>query len=78
MSEPQETERLQFFMRSGNSFILDGVLDWEMKTCATGVSSLTLSQVAAGKATRLIVKSIDMAQIEAVLTLPALDEETVP
>lgn len=66
----EEIQRLQFLMRSGNSFIVDGVTNWSMKHREGRVVSLTLRQFMEERYARLIVDSIDLAQIEAVVILP--------
>lgn len=67
----EETQRLKFLMRSGNFFMVDGVLDWRMSHIANRVASLTLRQSLDPKYARVIVDSIDISQIEAVVILPA-------
>jgi hypothetical protein len=69
-AEPEHT-RLKFLLRSGNSIMVDGVLGWEMKHLEGRVISLTLKQSLDPRFARVIVDSIDLAQIEAVVILPA-------
>jgi hypothetical protein len=68
--ETEKPGRLQIFMRSGNSFVLDGVTDWKLTTRGDRVVGIHLVQKAGSEFTRLIVNSIDLAQIEAILDLP--------
>lgn len=71
MSEKLDISRLQFMMKSGNSFILDGVHDYKISAGSNGITSITLSQIADGSKTRLLINTLDLSQVEAVLELPA-------
>lgn len=68
----EEIQRLQFFLRSGNSFVVDGVEDWGMKCRGGRVESLRLTQKTASSYSRLLLDTIDLDQIEAVVILPAI------
>ena len=59
--------RLQFFMRSGNQFILDGVESYEIENRGDEIFRLHLKQK--GSRNRLLVKTIALAQIEAIVVL---------
>lgn len=74
----EEIQRLQFFLRSGNSFVVDGVEDWGMRHLDGRVHSLRLVQKTDPRYAKLIVDSIDLAQIEAVVILPASDPGAAP
>lgn len=62
--------RLKFFMRSGHSFIIDRVSEYELDATGNKVTKLRLVQNKAATGTTLIVASIDLDQIEAVVSLP--------
>lgn len=63
-------QRLQFLMKSGNSFTIDGVEDWGMRHEGNRIVSLRLKQSLAAEYARVIVESIDLTQIEAIVVLP--------
>lgn len=66
-----EVMRLKFLMRSGNAFMVDGVIEsdgkWENGRC----KELRLKQSTDPKYASVLVQSIDLSQIEAVVILPA-------
>ncbi|SFJ68839.1 hypothetical protein [Methylobacterium brachiatum] len=66
-----DVQRLKFLLRSGNAFMVDGVLDWGMKHLRGRVIGLMLKQATDAKYARVVVDSIDLSQIEAVVLLPA-------
>lgn len=65
-----EVFRLKFLMRSGNFFMIDGVLDWSMRHLEGRTIGLTLKQSTDPRYARVVVDSIDLSQIEAVVLLP--------
>lgn len=73
MAEP-DISRLRFLMKSGNSFELDGVIEWELQANADGVKSLKLMQEKNGKHTTLIVNTLVLSQVEAILETPTAPE----
>lgn len=70
MAEPTDISRLRFLMKSGNSFELDGVIDWAFAADAKGVESVKLEQLKDGTRTTLIVKTLVLSQVEAIIELP--------
>lgn len=69
-TETGKPSRLQVFLRSGNSFVLDGVMDWKVTSRENRTVGIWLRQLTDDAYTRLIVGSLDLDQIEAVLMLP--------
>jgi hypothetical protein len=67
----QPVVRLQFLLKSGNSFVIDGVTDWEMDLSENKLARIRLVQRADAQFTRLVVESLVLNQVEAVLTLPS-------
>ncbi len=64
-------QRLKFLMRSGNAFMVDGVVDWDIEGDRAGrITSLQLEQSKDPRYARVVVETIDLAQIEAVVLLP--------
>ena len=62
---------LRVFMKSGNSFDIDGILNWEVgynhETCA--VNKFTINRDPTRSKTKLIMASLVLEQIEAILEL---------
>lgn len=66
-----ELQRLKFLMRSGNSFMVDGVTGFDVWTDALGrIIQMKLQQVDDPKFARVFTATVDLAQIEAVVRLP--------
>jgi hypothetical protein len=63
--------RLKFLMRSGNAFMVDGVIESEGKWENGRCKELRLKQSTDPKYASVLVPSIDLSQIEAVVILPA-------
>jgi hypothetical protein len=57
--------RLLIYMKSGNVIVLSHVTDYELSMRGNIVDKLSLTQK--NKGTRLLVKTIDTSQIEAVV-----------
>jgi hypothetical protein len=70
MADEPDISRLRFLMKSGNSFELDGVINWEFQSDAKGTQGLKLEQLKDGTRTTLIVKTLVLSQVEAILDLP--------
>lgn len=69
---PADPQRLKFLMRSGNDFMIDGVLEFELERSPVTdrVVRVKMVQLTNPKYARLMVETLDIAQIEAVLILP--------
>jgi hypothetical protein len=65
-------DTLKFYMKSGNSFVIDKVTDWNLQTGVTvdAIVSLSITQSPSAK-NKLLVKSISLAQIEAIVRVEA-------
>ena len=63
---------LKFYMKSGNSFVIDQVTDWNIQAGASteNIVSLSITQRSTAK-NRLIVQSIVLSQIEAIVRVEA-------
>lgn len=66
MSTQQNKWRLTFYMKSGNSFILDEILEWDVKNGLRGIESIRLKFSDDAK-TKLIFSSVQVQQIECIL-----------
>ena len=60
-------ETLQFFMRSGNSFVIDNVTDWNCKYRGDTIVELSITQHC--PRSKLLVQSVALGQIEAIVRL---------
>lgn len=69
---PREPTRMKFLLRSGNAFMVDGVVDWTIKRApVTGrIVEVELHQLEDPRFARVIMETLDIAQIEGVLILP--------
>ena len=56
---------LTFYMKSGNSIVIDGVTEWSIKTSGGSVTSVTLTQRHDKR--KLILSTLNLDQIEAVV-----------
>lgn len=63
-------DTLQIFMKSGNSFVIDQVTDWNIQTGVSteNIVSLTITQRTTAKS-RLLVQTITLSQIEAIVRI---------
>jgi hypothetical protein len=59
--------KLTFFMKSGNSFSINGVTDYKYEKTYEGTTTLSITQVERSPLCNLILPSIDLKQIEAVI-----------
>lgn len=72
MSEPKKHMRLQFFLRSGNSFIIDRVTDFDVTVAAVTkkMTGFGIEQSFGPHGTKLFIQTLQPADVEAVLVLP--------
>jgi hypothetical protein len=63
---------LKFYMKSGNSFVIDQVTDWNIQAGVSteNIVSLSITQRPTAK-NKLIVQSIVLSQIEAIVRVEA-------
>ena len=66
MSTKQDKWRLTFYMKSGNNFVLDEILEWEVKNGVRGIESLRLKFSDDAK-TKMVFASMQVQQIECIL-----------
>ena len=64
--ETQDT--LRFYLKSGNSFVIDGVTHWSIENVGDAITAVRIAQAKDAKA-KLLVRSIDLSQIEAVVVV---------
>ena len=60
--------KLNIYMKSGNVIRLRGILEWKTTTNDVGVSSLYIKRRKWVFGEKLVISTIDLAQIEAITT----------
>ncbi len=67
---PKPVAKLQFFLRSGGSFVIDGVEEWKIGSDGNSIASLELRQQNAPDQTVLQMPGIALSEIAAIVRLP--------
>lgn len=67
----ESLEKLTFYMKSGNSFSVAGVMSWEVSEMGGKFSAIKLLQKTDRK--RLIIATLDLGSVEAMTTEPVKD-----
>lgn len=67
---PSPVYRLQIFLRSGNSIVLDGVTGYTFDTTGNTIARFSLVQKTSQRNSYLLISTLDLSQIEAVVRLP--------
>jgi hypothetical protein len=72
MNEDNQTVRMQIFFKSGNSVIIDGVLEYDSASRDGALTRVSFKQQGATSQTWLDVESLDIRSVEAIVRLPVL------
>ncbi|AWN47119.1 hypothetical protein DK419_13015 [Methylobacterium terrae] len=67
---PKPVAKLQFFLRSGGSFVIDGVEEWKIGSDGNSIASLELRQQNKPGQTVLQIPGIALSEIAAIVRLP--------
>lgn len=73
-----QTFRLQFYMKSGNNFIVNGVTEYCSASRNGSIVRISLKQKNDPRFSRLDIESLDLRAVEAVVILPIEASDPVP